>query len=343
MNLYHDSGYLNVPEILQLRKRDIYFYVLLGARRIGKTYGALKYLLENKKRFVFVRRLASELEAMAGNVELNPFAPIDPTVRFERADKYTFNILRGEGEEQELVGIAASLSSFAKIRGFNGDSFDWLLFDEFIPERHVQKIKNEGAALLNLYTTINSNRELQGREPLKMLLLANSNDLSSNILAELNITDKIDMMIKKKQEHAILTKAHLFILMANSSPIADKRKKTALYSMLSSDSEFYKMSIENEFSYNDRSNVRSLPQQEYKPLCKMMKGDRVVFTIGKGSAGYYLHKMDQKTREQFEDSETGRKLFNATYKSLYWEYVKGKVVFQTYSIKNKFLDIFENS
>jgi len=342
LNIYEKSGYLNVPAIANLS--NINFYVLLGARRIGKTYGTLKYLLEQKEPFIFIRRTMTELEAMAANGELNPFFPIDPEVYFERADKYTFYICRGLEEEKQTIGLASALTTFSKMRGFNGDKFKYIIYDEFIPERHVQKIKAEGDALLNLYVTVNSNRELEGLPAVKMFLLANSNNLANDVLASLGITDKIDRMIKQGQEYSILPDSGLFILMSNSSPIAERRSKTAIYKLLDKDSEFYKMSINNEFAYNDRHDVRQKDYRHYTPIIKYVHDEKTVFIVGRSVQGdYYLYNMPIKCRAEIADNETGRKLFATTYRNLYWAYISDSVSFQTFSIKTRFLDIFENS
>lgn len=107
------------------------------------------------------------------------------------------------GETRRSCGIAMSLSRVAKIRGFNGSDFMDLVFDEFIPERIVVKRKNEGEAFLNAYTTINGNRELKGRAPLKAWLLANANDFESPILSALELTGAVEKMARTGQEYMI--------------------------------------------------------------------------------------------------------------------------------------------
>ena len=64
------------------------------------------------------------------------------------------------------------------------------IFDEFIPERHERPIKNEGAAFLNAYETMNRNRELQGYKPIQTLCLANANDLGNPIFMELGLVSR---------------------------------------------------------------------------------------------------------------------------------------------------------
>ena len=59
MKLYESSGYANMPAIIET---DTPFILSIGGRGTGKTYGAIKYLLENNITFIYLRRTSAQME-----------------------------------------------------------------------------------------------------------------------------------------------------------------------------------------------------------------------------------------------------------------------------------------
>ena len=58
-DLYLENGYLNIDYILGL---GFTFTAIVGGRGTGKTFGILKYLVENHKKFLHVRRTKTQRE-----------------------------------------------------------------------------------------------------------------------------------------------------------------------------------------------------------------------------------------------------------------------------------------
>ena len=73
MSLYADNGFLNIPFIME--KGSVFNFIWAG-RGTGKTYGALKYLIENKYKFIMIRRTVTAVERLA-SPEMNPFTPLN--------------------------------------------------------------------------------------------------------------------------------------------------------------------------------------------------------------------------------------------------------------------------
>ncbi|MBP5750905.1 MAG: phage DNA encapsidation protein, partial [Firmicutes bacterium] len=193
-NIYTQDGWLDVPA---LAARGCWLNVITGPRQVGKTYGKLKYIIEEKRPFILMRRTVEEVQFLGINTEVNPFKVFEPEheISMDRAGKI-LNI----SEDGEIIGICLGLPTVATIRGFSASRFTDIIFDEFIPEKHVIQRKTEGDALLNAYTTINGNRELEGRPPVRLWLLANSNNINSPILTALGLVDPILRMREKGQE-----------------------------------------------------------------------------------------------------------------------------------------------
>lgn len=349
MNIYTKAGWLDTPHISEIAERNkISFIVIIGKRQVGKTYGVLSYMLDNDKRFILLRGVKTELDMLKRNVN-SPFEKIkgyEGRILFESETEYTANIVRLDTAEDDTetktsIGMAAALSSIGRIRGFNGDIYTDVVYDEFIPESHLLKVRHGDDAFLNMYTTINGNRELEGRAPLRVWLLANSNNLDNDILKALNITDIVERMSLRGEESRMLIDRGIMILLPDSKAITEKRKKTALFRAIGGDSKFSRMAFENEFAYNDYSDVSTKPLQEYKPLIRIGVGGY------KSGIVIFLHKNDKtiyitdggraNVKYQYSDTDYARNKFIRDYSEIKAAYLRGRITFQSMKVKNEFL------
>ena len=72
-----------------------------------------------------------------------------------------------------------ALNAIKTIKGFELSACDWLLLDEFIPQAGEIVKRREGEMILDLYMTINRDRELRGLPELKLILFANAENIST--------------------------------------------------------------------------------------------------------------------------------------------------------------------
>ena len=347
MKLYLKSGYLDVPHVAEVADRNnISIIIIIGKRQIGKTYGVLKFMLDEQKQFILLRSVMAEMDMLKHNVA-SPFDAIkgySGHVVFESETQYTANIVRidetEEGEEKTNIGMLSALSAIGRVRGINGRRFSDVVYDEFIPESHLLKVKNGGDAFLNMYTTIAGNREIEGEKPLRVWLLANSNNLDNDILNALNITGVVEKMSLRGEESRILKDRGIMVILPDSQLITEKRKKGALYRAIGGDSKFSQMAYENAFAYNDYTDVGVKPLQEYKPL----------IAVG-GSFTIYLHKsdkilyvcdlVDSNARHKYAQSDYDRMKFTRDYPEVKAAYLRGRFTFQNMTVKNAFLDYLD--
>lgn len=347
MKIYLNNGYLDTEHIDKVSDRNnINFIVIIGKRQVGKTYGVLDLMINYYDRdFILMRRVRPELDMLCKDVN-SPFEKI-PTrgrIRLRKESEYTAAIERieenSEGDDVVTrIGTGVTLSGVGNIRGFSGDRYTDLVFDEFIPEEQLFRVRNEGDAFLNAYVTISGNRELEGRKPLKVWLLANSNNLNSPILDALHITGIVEKMSLKGEEVRILKDRGIMIILPESKAVTEKRKQTALYKAIGGDSKFAKMAFENEFAYNDYTDVSIKPLQEYNPLVTI---GRITIHLHKNDKTLYVtDKVKYKPRHIFTDSETHINAFNRKFPEIRAAYLRGRMVFQDMRIKNYFLDIID--
>ena len=134
----------------------------------------------------------------------------------------------------------------------------------------------------------------------------------------------------------MLKERGILILLPDSRAITEKRKQTALYRAVGGDSKFSRMAFNNEFAYNDYTDVATKPLQEYKPLIAI--GGVIIHLHKADKTLYITDKMKCKTAHSYPDTERGRMTFVKDYPEIRAAYMKGRIVFQNMTVKNKFLD-----
>lgn len=349
MNIYDSNGYIDTRHIEKIADRNnISFIVIIGKRQVGKTYGVLKLMLDEDKRFILLRGVKTELDMLKRNVN-SPFEKIKgykDRICFKSDTEYTANIERlddlEDGEERRVnIGLAAALSSIGRIRGFNGDQYSDVVYDEFIPESHLLKVRHGDDAFLNMYTTVSGNRELEGRKPLRVWLLANSNNLDNDILKALDITDVVERMSLRGEETRMLKDRGILILLPDSRIITEKRKETALYRAIGGGSKFAKMAYDNEFAYNDYSDVKACPLLEYKPFINV--GDVIIHLHKNDKTLYITDKYATRDycKRSYADTDYGLMKFRKEGQDIRAAYMRGRVYFQNMAIKSLFLQYLD--
>lgn len=339
IDLYTQEGWLNVPALDNIP--GIWLIVIVGARQIGKTYGILKLLCEKKSPFVYIRRTKEELDLIASDSELDPFKALEKegkSVQLAKSGK-TFSIIEPQEDGEVLNrGIAVALSTLSKMRGFNGSAFTDVFLDEFIPEKTVIKRRYEGDALLNAYTTINGNREIAGKPPLKLWLAANAFDQENIILQRLGLINVLDRMKRRKEEYTIVNSSCLVVRPLSKS-ITEKHAVTAMNSFLraqGSANEYLDTAVNNTFAYDNEDNIKPRSIAGHRPLCGLGE----VFVYSNGSSLYVCKSKHGK--KLYRNNNTERIRCQLEFPVLRSLYADGKVYFSDAETKlayKHFLDI----
>ena len=317
MGMYLESGFLDVSWI---DERNTTFNILIGARGIGKTYGAISYCLDHGIKFMYLRRTQTQAD-IAGNPIYTPVKAITDSVYPERSGKNLYILT--DADKNHYAYIAA-LSTFSNLRGFDASEIDWIIFDEFIPESSERSLKSEGESFLNLYETINRNRELKGLKPVKVLLMANSNQIASDILMQLQLVRPIAKMIKAKQSYWQDQDRSISVIYPIDSPISKAKEKTALYKMTGSGS-YSDMALGNIFSDLDDPMIKSRPLNEYKPMAAI--GEICIYRH-KSKSEFYVsaHKSGKPVQYTLSQSDVAR--FRKTYLWLQAAIICNQVYFE---------------
>ena len=342
MSFYLKSGYVDIEKIINLKYPFIF---VLGGRGTGKTYGVCEYLLKHpEQKFMYLRRIQQAADTI-GNPEFSPFQPVladHPelpqitldSIKGVKNIKGIYHAKLGENgvlvPEGETIGYVGALNTISSIRGFSGEQVSMIVYDEFIPEKGARAIKAEGESFLNCYETLNRNRELKGRPPIKMISLTNANKLSSPIFVSLGITEQVDNMARKGKEVSFLEDRGIALIKLKNSPISDAKKNTALYRAAASE-DFRRMALDNDFDTSTYMYVHPEPIEEYRIIAQY---EDVYIYRHKARPYYYISRhCSGHPKKQYVNEAFSQKRLKKEQLLVFDAWLKGNISFQDYYCK----------
>ena len=318
--LYLESGYLNVDHIMSL---DYPFTFIIGARGVGKTYGVLEYIYENKEKYIHLRRTQVQADLLSSSA-FQPYKQLCADKGWNIGVNSVAKNVSGIAEIEDDVfkdnfGYICALSTFSNLRGFDASDVNIIFYDEFIPETTAKPIRSEYETLLNVYETVNRNRELKGCKPVKLICCANSNTIDNPYFIGLGVINKIASMQSKGRMIYKDDSRGLLIINLSKSPISQKKKNTALY-RLSDNTDFGQMALENLYAGTDMSTISRERLIEYRP--KVNVGEITIY-LHKSKRTYYAttHKSGSPVvfSTSTDDLERYRNAYRKIFMCAYYE------------------------
>jgi len=330
--IYDADGWVNWD---YLCSRPAAFTAVVGARGVGKTYGLIRKLVREKKKFLYLRRLKSQLDQCA-KLEGNPFRKIntDMDLDIRPFPSGGMVLFRYDDKEGEIAAAGVALSVVANIRGVDFSNYDYIVFDEFIESAGERPIKNEFQAFLNFYETVNRNRELEGKPAVKMFMLGNANTLINPYFSGWHFMKTALRMIAGGQMVWNSPDQSRMIVLLVNSPISKQKQDTALYQNASDD--FISMALDNAFR-TDETNIRSEPLTEYQHI------------VSVGEIGIYRHKSERRyyvsgtqgDKPYYDSFGVGLKMFQTDFYMLRIHYMVSKNVwFESFEYEIIFRELF---
>lgn len=319
MQIYDKTGYCNISEIVD---QNMPFTFVVGGRGTGKTYGALKYVLENKIEFILMRRTQSQIDII-GRQEFSPFKALEDDLGIEVVCKSIAKNVSGFYVDDELIGSAVALSTFSNLRGFSSKA-KILIYDEFIPERHERPIKEEGGAFFNVIETINRNRELKGEPPIQVLCLANSNDIGNPVFMEFNLIKTAESLNQNKRPYYLNRDKGILLVNLVDSPISAKKRETALYKAVG-ESQHKRMALDNDYIDDSIAQIKSLNLKEYIPILSIAD---CCFYKHKSEKRYYMSEHITGSPDRLTTASADIEQFRKKYYYLYSAYLGRRITFE---------------
>lgn len=333
---------------------DAWCYIIIGGRNTGKTYSALRYhAIDNSINFTFIKRTMDDVDLLCagsskkkvcegGSMDLSPFKSIN---RDFGSEIYPYQIKKGIGafyhynEDGEIgslpIGYIMSLSGVSKFKGFDLSNSDSIIFDEFIPAPWDRINRKEGEQLMSLYKTISRDREHRGRKPLKLICLANADSIVNPTMEILEITDIVaSMQIRDEEVRYLADRGILIRRVKTSKEFEDVEKNSSLYRAMGS-TAWGRSAFENEFAYNDFTNVRKINLKNMQPCCSLQHKQKTFYIYCSEDGTYYMTKSRHTLVDEFYNLnlENDQKLFYQEWgKILRNACIEGNMKFETYSM-----------
>lgn len=333
------TGYVNLPLIIE-RTEGYPFLFLVGARGIGKTYSAIELIHTEQMPTIFMRRTQTQCDSIS-TVELFEGAEycrehhIEYDVKL--LTKNVYGVYFGESESPLMVQCA--LSTMYNIRGFDMSDREYFFYDEFLPEKHAKSMRNEGAALLNAYETINRNRELKGRKPLKFIGMSNSDRLDNPLFADFNLITACEKQFNKGQIYYANEERGVCIINFINSPISGKKRDTALYKF-SRGMDFEKMALDNEFG----DEISRIGSANLKSLIPAINLGEITLYKHKDTNEIYVSSHYMKGALSYENTEKSLLAWRKSdlCRGFYYMYLHNELIFESYNCEYLFKRYCEN-
>lgn len=340
-SIFLENGYIDFDAIYH---NGCPFTFVIGGRGVGKTYGALKYIYEQKIPTLYIRRTVTQCNIISSD-EFNPFKPVLEdagklavmrTIKSPLSACYAADSDDDEDlKNAELVSYVAPMSTFANLRGFGARNVECMIYDEFIKEENEKGLRNEGYAFLNAYETINRNRELTGYEPVKALLFSNSENISSDIFLYMNLVTVVERMLSKARWYYVNKERGVAIYIVKNSPISQKKMDTALYRAVNG-TGFAEMALNNDFRDYNSDDYVSAPLTEYSP--KVAYG-QLVFYKHKSRLEFYVSTGAVGKFDTVPPTPDGRAFFRHKYGAFATAYKMGICKFESAYVEQMFKNL----
>lgn len=154
------------------------FMLVIGQRGNGKTFGVLKYFLEqykkSGKRFAYIRRWDEDIKAYRMEQLFAPFRNVIDEIFGEEFTieykNHKFYLVNGNGTKVDTLGYVLSVSSSAHTKSISYTNLGYILYDEFIRMTGEQELKDEMSRFDNTLSTL-----IRGdNNNVKVFMLANT-------------------------------------------------------------------------------------------------------------------------------------------------------------------------
>lgn len=330
------EGYVNFKFLIETLPYPYIFMV--GARGIGKTYGANEYALDHDDISIWLRRTQEQCDLVSKDKFFHGKDVYEDRGRdylCKPLTKHVYEVYRDVEIDEDGVKrpsgepymFNGALGTIHNIRGASNQSVDTIFYDEFIPEKHVRKMNHEGNALMGVLETFGRNRELKGIKPLKLIAMANSDDINNAVFADLNMIGAVSKQFKTGKAVYIDNERGYCVINFKNSPISEKKKDTALYKFAKG-TDYGNMAIENQFG-NYESRQKSYP---LKALIGYARLGEITCARVKNTDIFYITTHNISGSVEFPNTDKGIECFKHTdmHKALIGMYLTDDLVFEDY-------------
>lgn len=322
---------------------EAWCYVVYSRRGPGKTYSALRYAYENKIVMAYMKRTIEDVGIICTDrkgIDMSPYVPINRdghyAIKPQLISKGIGGFYDQYDDEGNITGAPFSyciaLNAMKTVKGMDLSICDWMLLDEFIPQAGEIVKHAEGEMLLDLYMTIRRDRLKRGREDLKLILFANSENISTPITNTLEIVDHMADLNASGRSHLYLEDRGILIHHITEKEIPLKEDESAGILKAMKDTAWAAKAFGGEFANNDFSNIGRNTLKNYTPVCCFIYKNRAHY-VYQHEDHYYICKSAHQGEvyDLSKESDQNRFYFEQV---VYMQdaFIDGKLTCQKYSM-----------
>lgn len=267
------------------------FNFIIGGYGIGKTHSAIdRAILSFPGAFLYLRNTKEQLQECC-NAFGNPFKKwntLNKRCIYFKMEKS--HAVAYDEETGAIAGYGASLSTFENLRSVDLSDVKFIIHEEFIENKTF--MFDQFKAFTRMYETVNRNRELEGFDPVKVVLLSNAQRLGNPILRGYNLIPIIENMQRTNQRTLVTNDGQKRIELPFSS-VSEEKKQTALYKATEG-ALFHKEALNNNFVNDSFTGVKKVNIAEFSPMVCI---DNVYIYKHKSEVLYYACSIPAQVRK----------------------------------------------
>ena len=322
---------------------DAWAYLVWSARGPGKTYSSLRMCVEDKKKFIFMKRTIEDVKLLCStktghgyNFDISPFVPLNRDFGWNIKPVPIVKGIAGfyncdeEGKPfGDPVGYCAALSAAKDIKGFDLSECDFMIFDEFIPRKHERVNRSEGDQMLDIYMTIARDRLVRGRGELKLICLANATSVNNPVFMIFEVVDVAVSMDVVNAEYVYQSDRGI---MLHKIPALRQTEASGIEKAMAG-SAWAEMAFSGTFAYDDFTAVGHRRLKGYRCMCCYQYKKEVVYIYGKDGYYYSCDAGSEKGIEKYNlNRENDQKRFWYDFvQKLRTECINDRFIFQKYT------------
>lgn len=346
MNENYKDGYYHLGKDLEAFP-EAWCFAIWSRRGPGKTYSGLRYYLAREQPFIYLKRTKEDVELIcskAYDLDLSPFKDINRdfnlnirAIQIHKGFGAFYHCNDNDEPYGQPVAYIMALNAVAKFKGFGLSECEAIIFDEFVPQDGEIVRRAEGKQMLSLYMTVQRDRLKRGRQDLKLILFANSNEISTPCTEILEIVDDMADLQAKNQSHYYNENRRILLhrITEEECPMMQETKSGIFAAM--HNTAWGQEAFGGDFAANDFSNVVKLSLKRMQPLIHLHYKNNDWYIYYRESDGmYYMCKSPQKCPLEFDlNLENDQKYFFLNHGiDLRIACIENRFKFQTYSMYN---------
>jgi hypothetical protein len=332
-------AYYNYDKILSFNSM---FHFLVGARGLGKTYGAkikvIQWAIKYGRQFIYLRRFKDELKGARNtffaDVEHN-FPDWDFRVNGDQAEMAPTSTEGMKPRPWVVIGFFVALSQGQSKKSVAYPEVKTIIFDEFIIEKGLTHyLPNEAKVFENFYMTVD-----RWKDKTRVFFLANAISITNPYFLHYNI--RPDQLPEISTSHKGFIVSHF----ADSTEFASGVFKTQFGQFIQG-TEQAEYAVGNAFTDNhDKLLQLKPPTAKYRFTIETMQGIFSVW-IDMDVQRYYMQESRPKQEtiytlipEKMDDDRTLLEPNNKLLQYLRAAFSRGRAYFDTPKTRNAFIEI----